>query len=144
MELRLERRPSTTSATLGRLWMAECVTLENVVRDGPKLDDETAIPEGRYRVTVTMSQRFGRMMPLINDVPGFTGIRIHSGNTAEDTSGCVLVGQVERDGHIYGSRLALQALQSKIGAALASGDEVWIEVVNAEWPAVEPLRELNA
>ncbi len=144
MELRLERRPSTAGGTLGRLWVAECVTLEDVVREGPKMADETAIPEGRYRVTITMSQRFGRMMPLINDVPGFTGIRIHSGTTADDTSGCVLVGQTERDGKIYGSRLALQALQSKIGTALANGDEVWLEVVNAELPAGEPLSELNA
>ena len=50
--------------------------------DGDKVDGDTAIPRGRYRVTLSPSQRFGRVMPEIHDVPDFTGVRIHGGNYA--------------------------------------------------------------
>ena len=50
--------------------------------DGDKVFGDTAIPRGRYRVTLSPSQRFGRVMPEIHDVPDFTGVRIHGGNYA--------------------------------------------------------------
>jgi len=69
-----------------------CYTLEDTVRRfGVKIPGKTAIPSGRYRVIVTMSLKFGRKIPLINDVPGFSGVRFHGGNTVEDTEGCPLV-----------------------------------------------------
>lgn len=134
MDLQLQRQPSANGCTIGELFVDgvhECWTLEDVVRDGHKIAHETAIPPGTYRVIVTMSARFGRILPLVCDVPDFDGIRIHAGNTAADTSGCILVGQSRETVSIDGSRLALEALQPKIAGALARGQAVTIAIVNA-------------
>lgn len=131
MELLLRRQPSADGCTIGQLFVNgffECWTLEDIVRDGPKIPGQTAIPFGRYRVEITMSQRFQRMLPLLLAVPGFEGVRIHPGNTAANTEGCILVGQGRANDSISSSRLAMQALQPKIAGALARGDEVWITV----------------
>ena len=70
-----------------------CYTLEDRVRPpGVKIPYKTAIPEGTYSVRVTPSGRFKRLMPEVLRVPGFTGIRIHGGNSANDSAGCPLVG----------------------------------------------------
>jgi hypothetical protein len=69
-----------------------CHTLEDEKRpDGVKIKHETAIPAGKYTVILTKSNRFKRIMPLLVDVPMFSGIRIHGGNDSKDTSGCPLV-----------------------------------------------------
>jgi len=69
-----------------------CHTLEDEKRaDGLKVYGETAIPAGIYNVKLTISNRFKRLMPLLLDVEGFKGIRIHGGNTSKDTHGCPLV-----------------------------------------------------
>lgn len=85
-----------SKATVGDLY-ADGVwagfTLEDRVREGPKVYGETAIPEGCYEVMLTHSPRFKRVLPLLIDVPGFDGIRIHPGNTHEDTQGCILIGE---------------------------------------------------
>lgn len=118
--------------TIGKMYVdgvEECYTLEDVVRpDGVKIYGETAIPAGRYRVVITRSQRFGVDMPLVLDVPNFSGIRIHPGNTAKDTHGCILVGLSQGGSSIGASRLAYDALFHKIGNALANGGEVWLEI----------------
>ena len=134
MILTLRRKPSTDGATLGELFVDgrfECFTLEDVVRHGPKIIHESAIPAGRYKIVITKSQRFGRMLPLLLDVPGFTGIRIHPGNTAADTSGCILVGQGAVNGRLTDSREAMAQVQARIAAALAQGDDVWMRIENA-------------
>jgi len=70
-----------------------CYVLEDRVREpGVKIPFKTAIPEGTYWVDVTYSTRFRRLMPIILEVPNFTGIRIHGGNTVDDSAGCPLVG----------------------------------------------------
>lgn len=61
---------------------------------GVKVPKQTAIPRGRYQVTVTFSNRFQKLLPLLDDVPGFTAIRIHGGNTQQDTEGCILLGKI--------------------------------------------------
>lgn len=119
MKLKLDRQTYTDKATVGRLYVDdkfECFTLEDVVRP-KKIYGETAIPTGTYKVVVTMSPRFKRKLPLLLDVPGFEGIRIHPGNTAEDTEGCILVGLSEGKDRVNESRKAFQALYDKIVSA---------------------------
>lgn len=143
MLLTLQRTSLGPRATLGHLdidGVAECVTLEDVVRlddpatpkdEGAKIQDQTAIPAGRYKVVIDFSQRFGKLMLHVLDVPGFTGIRIHSGNTHADTSGCILVGLVvDGPDRIHGGSVALPRLFTKVKAALDRREEVWITVLN--------------
>jgi len=68
-------------------------TLEDKMRIGPKVKGATAIPAGLYRLVLSRSARFGRLMPEVLKVPGFEGIRIHGGNSHKDTEGCILVAQ---------------------------------------------------
>lgn len=133
MELLLMRKPSVDGATLGQLFVNGAFiafTLEDVVRDGPKVPGQTAIPAGPYDVQITRSQRFGRNLPQLMNVPGFEGVRIHSGNVAADTSGCILVGLSHAHDSIASSRIALAELQPRIAGALARGEKVTIRIVN--------------
>lgn len=89
----------------------ECYTLEDKVREGDifkvKAQNETAIPAGRYEVILNMSNRFKKYMPLLLNVPNFSGIRIHSGNTAAHSEGCILLGYENgNDGFLGNSRAA--------------------------------------
>lgn len=71
----------------------EGFAVEDKVRaPGVKVQDETAIPAGSYKMRISKSPRLGRLLPEILDVPGFSGIRIHKGNTAADSSGCLIIG----------------------------------------------------
>lgn len=143
MEMTLRRQPSFEGATLGVLFIDGvrfCDTLEDVVRpEGEKVPGRTAIPAGRYRITVTRSNRFQCLMPLLCGVPGFEGIRIHSGNTAADTEGCILVGTAANARTIVDSRVAFAPLFDKITRACGDG-ECWIDVRDAieEGAADEP------
>ena len=117
MKLELVRKVKTGESTIGTLsidGVFQCYTLEDVVRSGEKVWGQTAIPCGEYRVMLTMSPRFKRILPLIVDVPGFDGIRIHPGNTAKDTDGCILVGTSSGVDFIGSSRVAFEALYSKL------------------------------
>lgn len=112
-----------------------CQTLEDPVRDGEKIYGDTAIPRGTYRVTITRSKRFNKMMPLLHNVPNFGGVRIHCGNNVHDTGGCILVG-MDRDGdaasdglQIRRSRDAMNEVQPRIAAALANAEDVWLDIV---------------
>lgn len=143
-ELELDRRPSSAHCTIGDLFFNgawECFTLEDVVREIEgepvekwKIPKETAIPSGRYRITLEESKRFGPETITINGVPGFDAIRMHSGNFEGDTEGCPLVGgQVAGDRIVGGtSKPALAALKEKIKAVLSGGDGVWITITNPE------------
>lgn len=141
MNLTLQRRASLAHCTIGELLIdgeLEMFTLEDLIRERPgepvnewKVAGSTAIPAGRYRVTITLSVRFGRDMPLLNDVPGFSGVRIHPGNTDKDTEGCILVGTQVAGEAIVESRRAFAALFEELQAALQGGADVWIDVRNA-------------
>lgn len=136
MNLRLARIDLAPGRTVGQLYVNdryECWTLEDEVRaPGVKVKGATAIPAGRYRVVRDWSNRFKRYMLHLLDVPMFDGIRIHAGNDAGDTEGCVLVGCDRVGPVIHRSQVALIALESKVNPALAAGEECWIEVVNGE------------
>lgn len=69
-----------------------------------KVYGETAIPTGKYKVTMTYSAKYKRVMPQVMNVKGFAGIRIHSGNTAKDSLGCILLGKNDKPGWISNSR----------------------------------------
>ena len=91
----MSRDDCTPERTLGTLRFEDgfvCQTLEDPVREGPKIYGDTAIPLGTYAVTITRSRKFNKMMPLLHNVPGFGGVRLHCGNNTDDTSGCILVG----------------------------------------------------
>jgi len=136
MKLTLKRYQTLNGTTLGRLFNGStfiCFTLEDQVRiNEPKVHGSTAIPAGVYQVTVTQSPRFGRLLPLLNNVPNFEGVRIHPGNTQRDTEGCILPGDtVSSDGQsIYNSRIAFGKLFDIINKALNQKDTVSIEIVN--------------
>jgi|TARA_R110001599_G_scaffold343118_1_gene565458 hypothetical protein len=134
----LLRDDCTPARTLGTLTFEDgftCQTLEDPVREGAKVYGDTAIPLGTYRITITKSKRYGKMMPLLHNVPNFGGVRLHCGNNTDDTSGCILVGMgrdpgAESDGlQITQSRDAMDEVQPRIAAALAHGDEVWLDIV---------------
>ena len=124
MELTLVRKFNGADCTIGELFVDghfECFTLEDVVRPGDiarvKVAGKTAIPPGTYEVRLTMSGRFKRVLPLLVNVPSFEGIRIHAGNTAADTEGCILVGRERESNAIRGSRAALEPLLLKLQTA---------------------------
>ena len=93
-----------------------------------KVYGKTAIPTGRYKVTMSYSPKFKKDMPLINAVKGFTGIRMHSGNTAEDSLGCLLFGANTEKGKVTNSRYWTALITGIIKAALERGESVYITV----------------
>lgn len=130
MELLLKRRIKAETFTEGLLFIDGrefCDTLEDPIRD-KKVYGDTAIPPGTYRVTMTMSNRFKKIMPLLHDVPGFAGVRIHSGNTTKDTEGCILVGERVTAGKINNSRVNAERLYMRINEAIGRGEEVTIKI----------------
>lgn len=118
-----------------------CWTLEDRVRERRlkgsrwewqreyKVPGATAIPSGTYPLTITMSTRFGRPMPHIGEVPDFDGVRLHGGNTVDDTEGCPLLGLNRSRCYVWNCPPAMDALMAWLTAALASGPQL-IEVRN--------------
>jgi hypothetical protein len=157
MRYLLERRPSENDATIGEVSVNgafKWFTCEDGVREPksrPITDDpitarqniaawvlswkvagQTAIPAGSYRIVITDSLRFHRPLPLLLDVPGFEGIRIHPGNSAGHTNGCILPGITTLGEAVYQSHQAAALWQAEIQTALTAGEEVWIDIENAE------------
>ena len=95
MLLELDRKYKKSSYTIGTLTINGiyfCDTLEDAVGE-IKIPNETCIPFGHYQVIIDYSNRFKRLMPLLLEVPDFSGIRIHNGTNQNNTSGCILVGK---------------------------------------------------
>jgi hypothetical protein len=139
MKLEVKRFEYGTNYTVGKLYIDgvyQCFTLEDRVREKEgvpveqwKVQGETAIPTGTYKVTIDYSQHFQKAMPHVLDVIGFEGIRIHSGNTDKDTEGCILLGSTwAGTDFISNSRLAFDAFFAKLSAAVAAKEDVEITV----------------
>lgn len=128
MELKLKRTHLADTYTLGELFIDGkffCFTVEDKDRDINKdgdLDDageakvygETAIPKGTYKTVLSMSNRFKKLMPEVLKVKGFEGIRIHAGNTAIDSHGCIIVGTVRTPNGVGLSRQCFTKLMEKL------------------------------
>lgn len=124
MELLIKRIAFKELYTIGKLYIDGvyfCDTLEDKNRDNnhdgdlndpgeSKVINETCIPFGTYKVVINMSNRFKRLMPLIMNVPGFDGIRIHNGVNQNNTSGCILVGKNKIIGAITDSKEIFEKL----------------------------------
>ena len=93
-----------------------------------KIIGKTAIPTGRYRILITRSRQFGRWLPLLLNVKGFEGIRIHAGNKPEDTKGCILLGFNRRKGYVLNSTQCVQQLMGRMTEAMEKGERVFVEV----------------
>jgi hypothetical protein len=139
MKLTLQRGNFTKESTGGILAVndtLQCFTLEDQVRSGPKVMGETAIPFGTYEVILSMSPKFKRIMPEILNVPGFTGIRIHTGNVDEDTEGCLLVGENlgidNNDIKLLNSKIAYVKLFPILQKAFDAKEKIFITIMKAE------------
>jgi len=134
VRLKLNRIQFTEKSTIGELWVNDdedrfCFTLEDMVRPpGVKIAGKTAIPPGQYEIIINWSQRFKRPMPLLLDVPSFEGVRIHAGNTSEDTEGCILVGFNRSPDFVGNSRGAFDALFAVISRVLNEKETVSISI----------------
>lgn len=141
LELYLNRKDKTEVSTIGSLEEAGkriCYILEDKDRflkqtdplehiEKTKVYGETAIPAGRYKVIISYSKRFKKELPEILNVPGFTGIRIHSGNKAIDSLGCLITGLGKGVNVVSDSRNAMLKLMPLLRAALKKG-EVYITI----------------
>ena len=110
------------------------VSKEAVLRSPKKAESlkPFAIPEGRYAVVITWSPKFKMWLPVLLGGPDFNhlfkGIRIHMGNTAKDTQGCILVGRNQSVGEVLESRKWLYELKQKIVEAKGRGEAVWLTI----------------
>ena len=143
MELQLKRETFTEQSTIGTLTIDgvfECFILEDKDRglnDTLTLDQilkvkvygKTAIPYGRYEIDWTMSARFKVFMPILLNVKGYAGIRIHKGNTEIDSLGCLLCGTRKITNRITESTLATKNLYAKIENAKKQGQRIYITIV---------------
>nr|DAN60567.1 MAG TPA: hypothetical protein [Caudoviricetes sp.] len=143
INLILNRIYKGDSYTIGKLYIDNeyfCDTLEDTVRQLPekckyekakqqckceeKVHGETAIPAGCYKVILTYSNRFKRVLPLLLGVEHFEGVRIHSGNTSKDTQGCILVGINSEKGKVLQSKKT----ESDLIKRLEGADEIYITI----------------
>ena len=142
MEIVLNRIAKKNSYTIGKLYidgkyvcdtcedkdrgLTDSMTVEEI--KFKKVYGQTAIPTGTYTVSYTMSNRFKKMMPLINDVKGFEGIRMHNGNSADNSLGCILLGENKAVGKVLNSRATCAKVYPLIEAASKKGERITITI----------------
>src|SRR4030042_1985156 len=130
MKLELVRKVRTEESTVGILSVEgkiECFTLEDKER-AEKIWGKTAIPVGQYEVGISFSNRFKKDLPILFNVPGYEGVRIHAGNTAEDTEGCNLVGTTSARDKVLNSRMAFQRLFDKFKIAVTNKEKIILTI----------------
>lgn len=116
MILKLQRKEPKDGCMAGSLFIGDnlfCSTIEDEPRSKKQMH-KTAIPNGVYEVIINWSNRFKMYMPLLLNVPYFEGIRIHAGNTAEDSSGCILVGVFKDHKTVVSSRTTFKSLMAEL------------------------------
>lgn len=139
MKLLVKRFKFLPTSTIGRVFKdgvdTGLYTLEDKYRevDGApveswKIEKETAIPKGEYKVTVDFSNHFNRRLPLLVNVPGYEGVRIHPGNTDKDTEGCLLVGDSWAEDFVGNSRASFEKVFEWIEDATKRGEPIEISV----------------
>ena len=142
MKIPVDRKYKKKDYTIGLLYINGqyfCDVLEDVDRGLTQDMDEntifdikvygkTAIPTGKYMLSWTYSPRFKKYLLLVNNVPGFSGVRIHAGNTAADTEGCLLVGKNREVGKVLNSRATLMQLNTIVKAAIHGGQKIELEI----------------
>lgn len=136
MKMHLIRTSKQESLTTGVLYVEGhllCHTLEPTRRNLPKeqkVKGKTAIPEGTYEIRLLTSPKFRRKMPYLMNVPHFTGIMIHCGNSVEDTHGCILVGERSEygPGSLTNSRPTFTKLYKMLEMAIGAGDKISITI----------------
>lgn len=142
MEIVLKRIAKKEKYTIGKLYINgqyTCDTIEDKDRgltddmdvkeiESKKVYGETAIPTGTYTVSYTYSNKFKKMMPLINNVKGFAGIRMHSGNTEKDSLGCLILGQNKAVGKVINSRETCAKVYPIIKSASDKGEKITITI----------------
>lgn len=144
-EMELVRIAKQKTYTIGHLYIEEernkaghpvfrklCDTLEptwrNYAKGERKVMGKSAIPEGRYLVELAPSDKFRMWLPAVLFVPHFRGIRIHAGNTATDTEGCILVGLNTVKGEVRESRKYLEALMAQLWPRRNASQKLWLTV----------------
>ena len=163
MKLTVVRTQFGTDATNGLLFIDgifECYTLEDQYQ-AVKVMHETCIPEGTYDIKLRTvggfhekyKKRYGNDhygMLHLQDVPNFTYILIHAGNTDEHTSGCLIVGEsqqdldISKDGFIGHSGVAYKKLYKKVSKELLLGKDVTIEYTTITKLLEKPLEEASS
>ena len=149
-EHRLYRIHSSPFDTIG-IWKRGiallCFTIEDERRD-VKVRGETRIPAGLYRLTLEHSPKFsprpqyGHPMITVNGVPNFSGIRVHMGNTSDDSEGCILTGEYPVIGYegkpsrIVASSEAYRRMYEIVASDIRDG-ETWLTVLNEEHLAMK-------
>ena len=136
MIVTLRRIAFKESYTIGKLYVDGIYVCDTVEDKDRGLDDsmseeeikkkkvygETAIPYGTYKVSITYSPKFKKNLPLVESVKGFEGIRIHSGNTAKDSLGCIIVGKNKKVGMVLDSRATMEKLMK----VLNTKEKIWL------------------
>lgn len=127
LQIKVDRFRYTDKLTMGKMYLNgifHCYTLEDKVR--PKNEKKvmyyTAIPAGTYTVNLQAYSMYDylRGTPVINNVPGFTGIRIHGGHNSfnqDDTEGCILVGDADLGTKIGDFKVVLPEIIARIKKA---------------------------
>jgi hypothetical protein len=135
MDLRLKRDVFEPNLTLGMMFVDgdflgyTCEDCDRHLESGgEKIFGQTAIPRGKYRVVMSMSSHFHKEMPEVLGVPKFSGIRIHMGNTAADTEGCILLGSVRTNDGVTTCNDVNVRLRALLEECELRMEEVWLTV----------------
>jgi hypothetical protein len=147
MEILIKRLHYTLKTTISAVYIDGkyfCDCLEDRVRT-TKVYGKTAIPAGRYQVIWNKSNRFKIKMPLLLDIQGFSGVRIHVGNKNEDTDGCCIFGSYDAKtpDWVSNSRVAINKFYPLVEKAYQSNEKIWITIEDTKKPVEEPKAKVK-